>query len=240
MPRIYSREEANTARRYNTLSPRACIRRTSFSRRQTDSAPWWFIFNHRDSERASDHTYMGLLVVKRMREPQLKPLQLFRNIGWREPKEEFSAQYDQDLLGQFPTLHQKEQEGAFRKAFGRWHAALNTELSSWDHREYWPSMYDARTFPKANRPDVRTARRCFEEIDRRREEIGERRRYSGLFYQARLIQFQVTPKTDSHHPVVWSIRLGSQQNPIVDAFFISTFSPLGNAFSNKYCVEIGN
>ena len=95
------------------------------------SPDWWFIVNHRSGSRVSNRpTYIGVLIAKRLRQPQGRSLELFRNAGWSgsgpDDLEGFQGTYDS--LKEFFELQGKEsQQYSFEQVFGQWHARPDPE-----------------------------------------------------------------------------------------------------------------
>ena len=216
MPNVTSQREAVIEYEYIALPHSGLYR---IERNRLKSPDWWFIVNHRSGSKVSDRpTYIGVLIAKRLRQPQARPLELFRNAGWSEPGPDglngFHGTYE--LLEEFFKLQDSGAEQySFEQAFGKWHANPNTESieSSWGYRSYWRSSTSVEE--------------CFQDIG------GQQYDESNLLFQARLVRFRVTSGTNSRSPVAWDIGLRE-----ADAFFIKTFSPQGADFDGEYCVAI--
>ena len=181
---------------------------------------WWFIVNHRSGSNLPDHaTYIGVLIVKRLKTSQVRPLELYRNKGWFGSRPDdgldvFQRTY-RSLENFFELQDTDSSQKSFEKEFGNWHAKPDTEPSesSWRDRSYWRSSSSVEE--------------CFQDISRLQSD------QSNLLFQGRLIRFRVTTGTNSPSPVVWNIGLRQ-----ANAVFIKTFSPLGADFNGEYCVVI--
>ena len=216
MPNVTSQSIAANEYEYITLSISGLYR---IARQRLRSPDWWFILNHRSGSRVSDrHTYAGVFIAKRLKQPQAIPLELFRSTGWYElgpdSLDEFTKTYE-SLEEFFELQHDGAMQNSFEQVFGGWHAKpdIETNESSWHQRKNWliKSSID----------------RCF-------QAIGEGKfDESKVFFQARLIRFRVTTGLNSRSPVVWNIGLRQ-----ADAFFIKTFSPQSVDFNGEYCVDI--
>ena len=217
MPNVTSQALAVIENEYIALPVSGLYR---IGRGRVNSPDWWFIVNHRSGSRVSERpTYIGVLIAKRLRQPQARPLELFRNTGWfgsgPDGLEGFQRTYES--FEKFFELQDREsQQYPFEQAFGEWHARPETESeSSWIYRSYWRSSSSIEE--------------CFQGQDIAVQQAGE----ANILFQARLIRFRVTIGTNSPSPVIWDIGLRQ-----AGAVFVKTFSPLGADFDGEYCVVI--
>ena len=217
LPNVTSRSEAAFEFEFITLPTSGLY---SVPRGRGGTGDWWFLVNHRSGSGASEvHTYVGILIAKRLERPLANSLQLMRNAGWRE--------LDGVDLGSFENTYPSWTEffdlqdadasrESFTEAFGDWHALPDprADESSWLHRNNW-----------LNKDSVD---RCF-------QSTGEPPSSdSNIFFQARLIRFRVTTSSNSQSPVAWNVGLRD-----ADAFYMRTFSPEGIDLHGEYCVGIG-
>ena len=229
MPHVTSKPEAAIEFEYITL-PRSGRYRMRHPDASSGSPDWWFIVNHRRGAGASRlHTYVGVFVAKRLEESQGGVLELYRNAGWRRLEEaelrpeetEFEEVQLEEFKDNYPYLteffelqNSTSTLEPFEQRFGGWHAIPDADASesSWLERDNWLSR---------DRVDE-----CFRAIGTARP-TGE-----NIYFQARLIRFQVTMGLNSRRPVAWSVDLED-----ADAFYLKTFSPEGINIDREYCVE---
>ncbi|MDE0179476.1 MAG: hypothetical protein OXP36_12890 [Gammaproteobacteria bacterium] len=211
MPNVTSRRDARIEYEYIALPDPGRYR---LARRNLRSpSDWWFVFNHRLGDQpAEPHSFVGVLIAKRLRTRPVNSLELFRNANWSvsNPDTPFRALFESSA--EFFELQDSEAIlESFEQEFGIWHARPdpNGEFS-WRHRGYWL--------------DPRVGE-CF-------RSVGSRETRHVLF-EARLLRFQPTNGTNTQFPVVWNIRTGN-----TDALFVRTFSPRGADVGGEYCVEI--
>ena len=192
--------------------------RYSVSRSTMSGDDWWFVINHRTTVLGPNATYMGVLIAKLFETELDRPLQLFRNPGWRRSTDDVLP-----LLSRgFRSIHdflQLQEEGqrqaTFEEEFGVWHANPygNADESSWDDRDRWLTR--------------QSVEQCF------RSTGSELSQGNMVMYDARLIGFQTTSKTNSPSPVHWNMNTAG-----VNVLYIKTFSPIRGDFGGEYCVAI--
>lgn len=212
MPNVTSRRSARIEYEYITMPAPGRYR---IARRDLRSpSEWWFVFNHRIGDQPMEpHSFVGVLIAKRLSSPPVNSLELFRNVGWSvtDPNTPFRAL--RASWAEFFGLQRNEGvREFFEQEFGSWHARPDSgEDSSWQHRGYWldPSVDE-----------------CFRSVGNRQT--------SNLLFEAQLIRFRPTSETNSQRPVVWRIGTGNR-----DALFVRTFSPRGADVGGQYCLEIG-
>ena len=213
LPHVTSRSEAAFEYEFITLPTSGLY---SIPRERGRTGDWWFLVNHRSGSGASDvHTYVGILIAKRLARPLASSLQLMRNADWRELNGVNLGAFDntyQSWTEFFELQNADASRESFTEAFGDWHALPDPRAddSSWLHRSNW-----------LNKDSVD---QCFRSIS------GQP---NNIFFQARLIRFRVTTSSNSRSPVVWNVGLRD-----ADAFYIRTFSPEGIDLHGEYCVGI--
>ena len=216
MPHVTSQPEAAIEYEYITLPGSG---RYHLTHPDAGVPDWWFIVNHRSGSRASDvHTYVGVFIAKLLKSPQRDSLELFRNAGWLKLEDTALGEFRDDYPAWtdfFELQDSTSSQESFAQEFGDWHAIPDPDTpdeSSWLERDNW-----------FNRDRVAE---CFRAVGR---PAGD-----NVYFQARLIRFQVTMELNSRQPVAWNVTLND-----ADAFFLKTFSPEGIDIDREYCVDKG-
>ena len=187
---------------------------------------WWLVINHRgrqDSERTDDPTYLGVLVVKLLRQPPEQPLELVRTGSWYRPGVTIPTPLERQFftpLDQFMSLQDDSARiEEFDRVIDKWHAIPRgvDKPFSWEERRLWHFEVD------------KVASDLKSKVDPEGQDSDKYRSY--LFLQGRLLRFQMTRMTNPQYPVTSSINIAD-----TEAIFIKTFSPVTSDFRRQYCI----